>query len=306
MSARSSLYFRRAVGGRVAIEDMARSCGQRLFVCSGTGTDGSGYGFSPEKPLATLLHAISHCEDHKGDIVYLMPGHAEAIAAATSAVIDKAGVEIIGLGRGSLQPTFTLGTATTATMSVTAHDVLMRNFKVISNLADVAVGITLGADADGAAIEDCLFCDGGLTKELKIAISVAAGCSNVAIRRSRFFADISAGTGATTSAIFAAGAADYFVLEDCFFHGHYIGAAVDLLTAASASVFLRNNAVINIDTDAGLTIAINAGTTGFGIGNDAFGLKDTVHLTAAAMAWSRNYDSNALNASAIIKPAIDS
>ena len=70
-------------------------------------------------------------------------------------------------------------------------------------------------------------------------------------------------------------------------------------------MLLKNNAVINIDTDAGLTINIHAGTTGFAIGNRCVGILDTVHLTAAAMTWSQTVDSNTLNTSAMVKRAVD-
>ena len=169
----------------------------------------------------------------------------------------------------------------------------------------MAAGITLSATADGATIEDCLFYDTAVDLEMILPISIAALCTNVTIRRCRFFSHMAAATGATVAAIWAAGAADYLTVEDCFIHGHYIGGGIDISTGASVSVLLKNNAVINIDTDAGLTINIHAGTTGFAIGNHCVGILDTVHLTAAAMAWSQNFDSNALNASAIIKPAVD-
>jgi hypothetical protein len=306
MSVRSSLYYRRGAGGKVAIEDMGVSTGKRIFVHSVTGVDGTAYGFTPDKPYATLDYAIGKCTANKGDIIYLMPGHSEAIATSLGCVLDVAGVQVIGLGHGSLQPLFTLGTATTATISVTAADCRIRNIKVLSGLADVAAGITLAATATGTIVEDCLFMDGGLTVELKIAISIAALCSNVIVRRCRFFSDMAAATGATTAAIKTVGAADYLRIEDCFSHGHYSGANFDLSAAASLSIYIRGNALINIDTDAGLTMSNNAGDTGFVIENDAAGIKDTVHLAGAALAWSRNYDSNALGASAIIKPAVDS
>jgi hypothetical protein len=304
----TKLFGRHQPGGLFSIVDREDFPTGTIWWVGSTVTgasDTAGYGQNPDAPFATLAYAVNTaCA--AGDTIFLLPGHAEALAAATTLVMDLAGVTVIGLGVGTLQPLFSIGTLTTATFSITAANCRLKNLGFVSTLADVAAGITLSATADGATIEDCLFYDTAVNLEMKLAISIAALCTNVTIKRCRFFSHMAAATGATVAAIWAVGAADYLTVEECFIHGHYIAGAIDISTAASVSVLLKNNAIINIDTDAGLCININAATTGFAVGNHGFGLMDTVHFTAAAMAWSQNFDSNALNASAIIKPAVDS
>lgn len=305
MSVRSSLYYRRGAGGKVAIEDMAVSTGKRLFVHSGTGTDGSAYGFTPDKPLATLDYAVGLCTASKNDIIYLMPGHAESIAGATGALLDIAGVQVIGIGQGTLRPKFTLGTATAATISVTAANVRIRNIAVLSDLADVAAGITLANTADGAIIEDCLFYDTAVDKELKIAISVAAACDGIVIARNQFRSWTAAATGATTEAIALAGESAGSIIIDNFIYGHYVDACIDASTAGATYLQILGNRMVNIDTDAGLAFNGHATTTGVMIGNHCFGTKATVHPIAGvnAMYLSENYANDAVATSAILDPA---
>ncbi|MDE2097568.1 MAG: hypothetical protein KGL39_10005 [Patescibacteria group bacterium] len=73
-------------------------------------------------PFATLQYAVSRCIDQRGDIIFLKPGHNEIISGATPNLdggaitannlsLYTAGVAIVGLGFGSLRPTFTFTAA---------------------------------------------------------------------------------------------------------------------------------------------------------------------------------------------------
>ena len=119
MPTRTALYGKNASkGGLFTIEDMGLSTGNRFFVDSGattTGGDTAGHGTSPDAPFLTLDYALSSdvCTASNGDIIYVMPGHAEAIISAADIACDLAGVKIIGLGEGSDKPTFTFTTCST-------------------------------------------------------------------------------------------------------------------------------------------------------------------------------------------------
>lgn len=58
-------------------------------------------------PFSTLQYALDSCRAGRGDIIFVGAGHAETIADATTLSLNKAGVAIVGLGSGSLRPTFT-------------------------------------------------------------------------------------------------------------------------------------------------------------------------------------------------------
>src|SRR3990167_2616461 len=82
--------------------------GNVFFVDSGASlaVDDTAHGDSPERPFATLDYAVGQCTASNGDIIYVMPGHAETISADSGVDVDVAGVTIIGVGRGASRPTF--------------------------------------------------------------------------------------------------------------------------------------------------------------------------------------------------------
>jgi nitrous oxidase accessory protein NosD len=306
MTTRTAFFSRHQPGGYFSIEDMSLGTGSRFFVSSVTGTDGAGYGRNPDAPVATLDYAVGLCTASKGDKIYLMPGHAETkTTTGDIATVDIAGVEVIGLGNGPLRPTFTFGHAGT-TLTVSAANCLIRNIKIISDVADCAVGITASATADGLTVENCDFYDGALTKELVIGISIAAACHEVTVRNNRFIVN-DGDTGGCEAAIKLAGASNHTRIEGNFIQGNFTGYPIDLTTAASVGVIVSENSVFNTDTANGYGVAAHASTTGHVVRNLITNAKDTVApVTAAACHVGQNYGSNAAGASGIIKPAVDS
>ena len=93
------------------------------------------------KPFSTIDYAVGRCQ--AGDIIFVMPGHAETISDATSLNLDVAGIAIVGLGSGSLRPTITLDTANTATIPVSADNIMIYNFKFVANFLSIAKCFTL-------------------------------------------------------------------------------------------------------------------------------------------------------------------
>lgn len=89
------------------------------------------------RPFATLQVAISQCLPGRGDTIFVGPGHAETISSATALNLYMSGVAVIGLGAGNLRPTFTLDTAATAVVSVTADNVSIQNCRFVANFANI-------------------------------------------------------------------------------------------------------------------------------------------------------------------------
>lgn len=110
--------------------------GKVFYVHSGTGADTSARGLDKSAPFATLAFALTKCTASKGDVIYLMPGHAESLGAAAAIAVATAGVSIIGLGNGANRPTFTWHT-TDATWTVTADNVLIQNIRTTVDLDEV-------------------------------------------------------------------------------------------------------------------------------------------------------------------------
>ena len=69
-------------------------------------------------PFASLNYAQKQCVPGRGDIIFVGPGHAETISSAAIELLTCSGVAVIGLGAGSMRPTFTFTTATTANIPV--------------------------------------------------------------------------------------------------------------------------------------------------------------------------------------------
>lgn len=141
--AKTALFSRKQAGGVFSIEDNSLSTGERFFVDSGSSnnSDTAGSGRNPDAPFATWDFAISQCTANNGDIIYLMPGHAESVTAAAGLDLDVAGVTHIGLGNGTTRPTVTLDTATTADVDIDAINQTVKNVRFVSDINSLAVMI---------------------------------------------------------------------------------------------------------------------------------------------------------------------
>lgn len=104
--------------------------------------------------FTTIDAAVSACTASRGDVIYVLPGHTETISNATALALDVAGVTIIGLGEGSLRPTITFDTATTATIPVSAANVTVKNIIFTANFADIVSVFTL-TTANNFKLEGC-------------------------------------------------------------------------------------------------------------------------------------------------------
>lgn len=302
----TKLFGSNQAGGMFSVVDKEFFPGSIFWVGSTvTGaTDGAGYGQNPEAPVATIDYAIGLCTANAGDVIFVLPGHAENISSATGCVLDIAGVTIIGLGTGSLMPTLTLDTAAGATISITVANCRLKNLKLYSDFTNgVTAAITVGASADGLVLDGLVMEEAANTKEMLIGISVAAACNDVIVQNCRFYG-VAGGTDSQW--LIFVGASNNSVVRGNYIFGDFSGAAIDALTAKSLNMVLADNIIINVDTTAGLSISVKSDTTGFMSGNHIAQLKDTVGPAGAAMCYCENYVSNAVAVQGILKPAADS
>ena len=176
MTVRSALFVNKQSGGMFAIEDMARSTGNRWYVDSGSGTDSAGYGQSPDSPTATIDYAVGLCTANNGDIIYVMPGHAETVSAAAGLALDVAGITVIGIGKGADQPTVTLDTIVTADVDVDAAGITVENLHFVAGFADIAAAIDV--NADDCTLRRCRFTGDNAGLNAKIWIQDAAATAS--------------------------------------------------------------------------------------------------------------------------------
>jgi len=110
------------------------------------------------KLVTTLSLGLAQCRSGEGDVVVVMPGHAEDISTADQMSTLVAGTRIVGVGFGGQRPTFTW-TAAAATFLFDVANVTIENCKLVMATADNA-GVTVAAPITVSAA-DCgiLGCD---------------------------------------------------------------------------------------------------------------------------------------------------
>ncbi|WP_441235655.1 hypothetical protein [Bradyrhizobium sp. 930_D9_N1_4] len=105
------------------------------------GSDGNKGTF--DSPFSTLAGAVAQCVAGRGDVIFVKPGHAETISSSTALTMSIAGVAVVGLGTGTSRPKWTIDTANTATINVSAADVSFQNVQVVGNFLSIAAAFTL-------------------------------------------------------------------------------------------------------------------------------------------------------------------
>jgi hypothetical protein len=255
-------------------------CGNAYFVDATNGSDTANSGTSWSNALATVDAAIAKCTANQGDKIFMAPWHAEseAVAATAVATMSKAGVDLIGLTQGNQRPTFTF-TADDATFSVTAPNCRISGIKIVSGVADMAIGMTVSALGDGLQVDNCIFADGGAAVELVIGIEIAAACNGCRIIGNQFY---TADGGGCASAISLAGESAQTVIADNIISGDYSVAGIDGATALATNIIVANNLIDNLDPTAGLAIGLHANTLGIVCRNLTHGGKNTTAPVSAA------------------------
>lgn len=220
-----------------------------------TGSDGNQGTFND--PFATLDYAIGQCSADRGDIIVIKPGHTETISTATAMAWDVAGVAIIGLGSGSLRPTFTLDTAATATITVSAANISVNNVLFVANFADIATFFTLTTAKD-FTVENCEFRD---TSAILNAINVVDTNATANAADGLWFSGnrvISKGTTAATSVFDVDAALDRMVVNNNFYTGGVVNNTPAWIDAGA-------NAITNLEMGRNKTYRINTDTATGGL-----------------------------------------
>jgi hypothetical protein len=282
--------------GMPVLPGLAPTTGSVFFVHSGTGSNGNP-GIEPSKPRATIDSAVGLCTANKGDIIIVMEGHSENISAATSLVVDVAGVTIIGLGRGRLRPQLHF-TNTAGTIEMDAANTRLSNVVLLASVSAVVVGINV--DADGVMLDNLEFGYVDTGDDFVTMVDVDA-FDYAEIVNCRFLTEA------------AAGAAEAIRLDDChfvrildnWFSGNWSDSVIVGEGALGTDLLLAGNLMYNGDTGAANGIDLNVAFTGL-ISNNRIG---TLHAAAVAelldpgsCLCTENYASNAIDEYGVILP----
>lgn len=298
---RTPFFANKTPGGVLAIENGNTFTGTRFFVHSGTGTNAAGGGFSPDVPLASIDYAVGLCTANKGDVIYVMPGHAETVSAAAGLDLDVAGITIIGIGTGSLQPTVTLDTANTADIDVDAANITVENIRFHANFLDIAAAIDV--NADDFTLRRCRFTEEGADLNAKIWVqdAAAAGSDRITIEDCHCIATDST----NTHFVNFAGTGDGHIVRRNYLMGDWgtmcVGGAGVVTNAIVVENYIQNAAT---DIDSCINFAATA--TGICSRNIAFGGAAQANgITAQGMAKAENfYGVNAEDLQGILDPIV--
>jgi len=202
----------------VPLAEIRDISGDVWYLDSVVGADAVTHGRSWAQSFATLNYAVAACASDNGDIIYVAPGHTEALT--TSAVtLNVDGIKIIGLGVGSDRPTITFAHADSSIV-ISADDLMIKNFvfSSITATTDETIDIT----GPGVVLEGCTWIETG-DFEHTISVTLDAAAENSTIRNCTFYG---AGTGATSAISIVGGVIDHLVIEGCRIWGDFDDAGI--------------------------------------------------------------------------------
>ena len=235
------------VGGGLPIAE------QYFFVNSVRGSNGQD-GLSPETPFGTLDFAVAKCQASRGACIVALPGHVETVVAAGGLALDVAGINLVGVGVGSLRPRINFTTATTASMLVTAANISMTGFRFTGNV-DALVN-PIHVQAADFQLTQGSWTDEGSTQATDVILTTAAADRLVVDQWSHFGA---AAAGGAAGIALVGG--DGIILSNIYADGNFSVGFFDVRTTATTNLRAfnwmartRNSAdVIGVDTITGST-----------------------------------------------------
>ena len=249
-------------GKSVFLASEEEAAGNVWFIDSNNGTDGAGFGRERgAKALASLAYLLAGSTtpafaDY--DTVYLMPGHAETLAADLTIAMDS--VSIIGIGRGSAMPKLTFDTNTDEIV-VTGSGVLLKDFWCYASVASLQTFIDVDEGdftADGLWTTTVSGTAGALCH-----FDLATTKDNFVIRNHVALADTDPdGTdqGGSTGFVYCVDS-ENILLENVTALGNFETAVVHNKTTACKNLFIRD-CRFRQDLSTGLLIEVAANSTG--------------------------------------------
>lgn len=260
-----------------------------LFVLSGTPTWFGDLGFEfpvdsegGTRVFQTVSAAVAACTAGRGDIIYVMPNHTETIPDAITLNINVAGIRVIGLGTGNNRPTFTLNTATTAVITLSAANTSFENC-IIDGTGFDAIAKMISVTAAGVLFQGNKFITGGATNQTTLGFLTTAAATDLKILDNEFFATSDAGT---TSVVRLVGGSNIQIRRNSFIGGYSAGVgAIENITTDCVNLLVEGNFINNLTASSTKAMTFTSGTTGQISNNRMQILSGTAPITGAAMSW---------------------
>jgi hypothetical protein len=255
-----------------------------IFYADSTSGSNSNDGKTPTTAFSTIDYAVGKCTANKGDHIIVMPNHAETVSAAGGLDLDVAGITIVGVGRGTNQPTVTLDTADTADVDIDAANVTVENINFVANFADIATAIDV--NATDFTIRNCRFTSG---TNLNFLVCVQDATSTTSSRITVENCYAIQKDAANTHFVNFAGTGDGHIIRGNTLIGDWGTAAIGGAGVVTNATIV-GNVISNAATDNDSCISFAATATGICMHNDCGGGAAQANgVTATAMAISQNY-----------------
>lgn len=281
--------------------------GNVFFVNSATGLDqfpGDSQGRSPDRPFKTIAYAIQRCTANNGDVVYVMPGHAETIASGAKINFSVAGVQVIGLGYRFNRPTITFN-GTNSIIEVNAASCGMKNIvlqvgvdEVVKAFSVLAAYFTIDA-VDVVEVSAKQFVQFVLTSAAGTDL-IIQNCVHNQVT----------GPGSATYWISLVGADRAKILNN-WFHVLLAGVSgfIQSVTTAPVNILIAGNHM-NGDTGGDTTnvpVSLVANTSGLVVYNDVISSKTAIagSIALASCYGAQNFSAHTANKSGLLEPVVD-
>lgn len=193
-----------------------------------------------QRPFSTLDYAVGRCTAGRGDVIYIMPGYTQTMAAADAVDVDVADVRIIGLGRGLKRPRFTY-TVAAGEFVIGAANVRIENLVFVPSVTGVTHAVDVEAAATDVQIINCAW-ETGVTDtvdEFLISVEVAVGAARGLIQDCYF----NSGAAGAATGISLATPTDWEISRN-FIMGDYSTANIATITGAGVRCRLIGNILI--------------------------------------------------------------
>ena len=256
----------------------------------------TGNGSTPAQAISTIDTAIGLCTADQGDIIAVLPGHAENISGAAGIAQDVAGVRIVGVGLGRQRPQVSFITADAASWDVSAARCSIENMVLINGRDGQTAMVNVSA-AD-VTIQDCEIQTGDATTQAVLGILTTASANRMIVRRCHIHGLVTAGT---TSQISIVGGDSIVIADNYLFGACGTTGNIAAATTASLNGLIHGNVIQNQTADANnKCIVLGAGDT-YVISNNRMAVIDSTSptpVTAAGAYVSGNYQVGAVGVAA--------
>ena len=238
--------------------------GEVFFVNSVRGNNGND-GRDSIRPKATWQNAYNQCRANRNDMVILLPGHAENVAAAAGMLLNIEGVLTYCLGHGTNRPTITLITAAGASIDVTAANNMIAGVGgPDSGLIIDATGVASVTAALNVQASDFSFINNRMeladaTNQAVLGILTDANANDMHIIGNRIFGTVDAGTASAIRIVGGDGA----VINDNYIVGAYTTTlGLENVSTASTDSLIQRNFIKNRTASSTICITMHANATG--------------------------------------------